>query len=535
MEPRLGIYIHIPFCASKCGYCDFYSCAGAADRMADYQHALLEHIEESAGRIAPAYIDTVYFGGGTPSFYGAARLIELLDAVKATGRLLKRAEVTVEVNPDSVRLHDLRALHKAGFNRLSIGMQSANNDILKMIGRRHSFHQVEMAVKNARTAGFDNVSLDLIYGLPSQTRSDWADTLAKAIALRPEHISGYGLKLEEGTPMYELKDSPLIPSDDEQADMYLCMVDELRRYGYEQYEISNFSIPGYESRHNLKYWQLDDYMGFGPGAHSCIGRTRYSYVRDLDRYIAGVLHGEDMIDEYETIGDFERAAEYLMLGMRTVHGVSRAEYARLYRSDFSGIAQQLETFVRSGWAVADGERWHFTPAGFLISNVLIGKLLEAERDSLIDRVDADGADVDRVAPAALHHVERTHFAAHEIAQVEKAILFLAEHFDEVVARAAGEVGHGDVIMPDGAVDALVERAVAAAGIYPQLLAGSGLGLDLRARIHGRGRDVDLIGVRAALEREARLLGHVFMPVLAAGDGVDDEQMFHSSIPALSTK
>ena len=311
MEPRLGIYIHIPFCASKCGYCDFYSCAGAADRMADYQHALLEHIEESAGRIAPAYIDTVYFGGGTPSFYGAARLIELLDAVKATGRLLKRAEVTVEVNPDSVRLHDLRALHKAGFNRLSIGMQSANNDILKMIGRRHSFRQVEMAVQNARTAGFDNISLDLIYGLPSQTRSDWADTLAKALALRPEHISGYGLKLEEGTPMYALKDSPLIPSDDEQADMYLCMVEELRRYGYEQYEISNFSIPGYESRHNLKYWQLDDYMGFGPGAHSCIGRTRYSYVRDLDRYLAGVLHGEDMIDEYETVGDFERAAEYL--------------------------------------------------------------------------------------------------------------------------------------------------------------------------------------------------------------------------------
>lgn len=141
--------------------------------------------------------------------------------------------------------------------------------------------------------------------------------------------------------MYALKDSPLIPSDDEQADMYLCMVEELRRYGYEQYEISNFSIPGYESRHNLKYCQLDDYMGFGPGAHSCIGRTRYSYVRDLDRYLAGVLHGEGMIDECETVGDFERAAEYLMLGMRTVHGVSRAEYERLYRSDFSCIAQQL--------------------------------------------------------------------------------------------------------------------------------------------------------------------------------------------------
>ena len=151
------------------------------------------------------------------------------------------------------------------------------------------------------------------------------------------------------------------------------------------------------------------------------------------------------------------------------------------------------------------------------------------------RVDADRADIDRVASAALHDVKGAHLAAHELREVEKALLLLTEHFDEVVARAAGEVRHGDVIVPDGAVDALVERAVAAAGIHPQLLAGSGLGRDLRARVHGRGGDVDLIGVRAALEREARLLGHVFVPVLAAGDGVDDEQMFHSSIPALSTK
>ena len=158
------------------------------------------------------------FGGGTPSFYGAARLSELLEAVRAAGGLLKRAEVTVEVNPDSVRLHDLRALHKAGFNRLSIGMQSANNDILKMIGRRHSFRQVEMAVQNARTAGFDNISLDLIYGLPSQTRRDWADTRAKAIAMRPEHISGYGRKLEEGTPKYARKDSPLSTAEEEQGE-----------------------------------------------------------------------------------------------------------------------------------------------------------------------------------------------------------------------------------------------------------------------------------------------------------------------------
>ena len=379
MEPRLGIYIHIPFCASKCGYCDFYSCAGAADRMADYQHALLEHIEESAGRIAPAYIDTVYFGGGTPSFYGAARLIELLDAVKATGRLLKRAEVTVEVNPDSVRLHDLRALHKAGFNRLSIGMQSANNDILKMIGRRHSFRQVEMAVQNARTAGFDNISLDLIYGLPSQTRSDWADTLAKALALKPAHISCYGLRLEEGTPMYdEYEGADILPSDDDQADMYLYAVDFLSRHGFRQYEISNFARPGYESRHNLKYWRLDDYIGFGAAAASNIGLLRYTYTHNVRKYISGVLGDKDIIAEQEELTPFDRASEYLMLGMRTAGGISREEYMSVYQSSFDKLEEMLEVFEENGWAVCDNGRWHFTPGGFLVSNVLIGVLLESQ-------------------------------------------------------------------------------------------------------------------------------------------------------------
>lgn len=380
MDARLGIYIHIPFCASKCGYCDFYSKAGCSDQMPRYQQALLTHIQEAAPRIAPAYIDSVYFGGGTPSYYGAKRLCEILETVKCTGRLLKNAEITVEANPDSMKPVELRQLRRAGVNRLSIGMQSANNDILKMIGRRHNYKQVEMAMKNARSAGFDNISLDLIYGLPSQTKSEWADTLAKALELHPEHISGYGLKLEPGTPMYAYNGSPLIPGDDEQADMYLCMVETLERYGYTQYEISNFCIKGYESRHNLKYWRLEDYMGFGPGAHSCMGHLRYSYVRDLDGYISGVLGNADMIDEYEQIGDFERGAEYLMLGMRTVYGISQQEYYSIYRSDFSGIEQTLREFQERGWAFEQDGRWRFTPSGFLLSNVLIGKLLEAQTD-----------------------------------------------------------------------------------------------------------------------------------------------------------
>ena len=368
MQPRLGIYIHIPFCASMCGYCDFFTCAGAAERMAEYQQALLEHIEESAGRIAPAYIDTVYFGGGTPSFYGAARLIELLAAVKATGRLLKRAEVTVEVNPDSVRLHDLRALRKAGFNRLSIGMQSATNDILKMIGRRHSYRQVEMAVENARTAGFDNISLDLIYGLPSQTRSDWADTLAKALALRPEHISGYGLKREEGTPMYALKDSPRIPSDDEQAEMYLCMVEELRHYGYEQYEISNFAKPGYEGRHNLIYWDCGDYLGLGPAAHSCMGGRRFYYPPDTAAFLN---------DAAAPVMDGSCGAEdYLILQLRLRKGLSLDAYKKLYGKEFSTAQLAfVQNCVRAGYASFDGRTLALTPAGLIVQNSILAQLL----------------------------------------------------------------------------------------------------------------------------------------------------------------
>ena len=400
MTDTLGIYIHIPFCASKCGYCDFYSSAMCEKEMPRYQRALLAHMEETLDALPPRLIDTVYFGGGTPSYYGAKRIIEALDVIKSSGRLLRDAEITMEANPDSMRPKELRALRRAGVNRLSIGMQSSNNDILKLIGRRHNFKQVQMAMHAARGAGFDNVSLDLIYGLPSQTRSDWEETLMRAMQLHPEHISGYGLKLEPGTPMAEeYADSPLIPDEDMQADMYLAMVETLRQYGYKQYEISNFSIDGYESRHNLKYWQLDDYIGFGPGAHSCVDGLRYSYVRDRERYVRCVLGGKgeaDILDEYEKIGDFERAAEYLMLGMRTTRGVSREEYTAIYNSSFDGIAAALDDYVRRGWAVEEDGRWHFTPSGFLISNTLIRAMLEAQTDELAERAPWMQPELDRV-------------------------------------------------------------------------------------------------------------------------------------------
>ena len=379
MRPRLGIYIHIPFCASKCSYCDFYSLANCENAMPDYQKALIAHMEESADAIKNYEVDSVYFGGGTPSFYGAGRIIELFDTLKLNGNVRLDAEVTVECNPDSMTYAELKKLRQEGVNRLSIGVQASDNDLLRLIGRRHTFQQAVRAFQEARRAGFDNLSIDLIYGLPSQTKSDWADSLSKVLELHPEHISCYGLKLEEGTRMYEeYKDSPILPSEDEQADMYSYAAELLERYGYRQYEISNFAAPGFESKHNLKYWNLDDYMGFGPGAHSCVGNLRYSFVRDLKQYMAGIRRKTSILDEYQQVEPLERAVEYLMLAMRTSRGVSEEDYRKRTQSDWKPIHKALRAFRTKGWAEETDGRWHFTVPGYLISNTLIGILLEVQ-------------------------------------------------------------------------------------------------------------------------------------------------------------
>ena len=383
-DKHLGVYIHIPFCASKCGYCDFYSLERCDKSIGKYQDALLKHIREASSTMTPYYIDTLYFGGGTPSYYGGKRIAAIFNALKRAGKVLKSAEVTVECNPDSVSRHDLKIMKKEGVNRISLGVQSASDDLLKIIGRRHNFTQVKKAVELIRQEGFDNLSIDLIYGLPNQTKGDWAETLARVLDLEPDHLSCYGLKLEEGTPMYdEYKDSPVIPSDDEQADMYLYAVETLTHYGYQQYEVSNFARRGKACRHNMKYWDMDDYLGFGPGAHSCMGNTRFSFVRDLYAYIKGVNGDGDILDEYEKLDELDRASEYLMLGMRRSRGISAEEYHRIYRSDFAPIEALLQEYEKDGWTRQFDGRWCFTPQGFLLSNILIGSLWEAQAEHRI--------------------------------------------------------------------------------------------------------------------------------------------------------
>ena len=387
-QEKLGIYLHIPFCRSKCDYCDFYSLAGRGEREMDRcQKALLAHIRETAQLAGDLAVDSVYFGGGTPSFYGYKRLRALLAEVKKRFRVERGAEITLEANPDSVDFKALRALRRAGFNRLSLGMQSACPGELEAVHRPHTAGQTDQAVAAARKAKLKNLSLDLIYGLPGQTEENWRATVEHALSLEPEHLSCYGLKVEQGTPLAgRVAAGERLPGDDAQADFYLWTVKRLAQAGYEQYEISNFAKPGYESRHNLRYWLMRPYIGFGPGAHSDFGGRRYAWVRNLDGYVDGVLKGGRILDSEERIPRRERGGEYLMLGLRTARGIEEWEYRGNYFMDFSPLEARLKEFEAQGWARRTPEgRWRLTPEGFLLSNQLIGDLLQRqEQASLSD-------------------------------------------------------------------------------------------------------------------------------------------------------
>ena len=373
----LGLYLHIPFCRQKCVYCDFYSLAGNEARMDEYVEALCAHLVQAAPSAAAHTVDTVYFGGGTPSYLGAPRLIRILDTVFQHYSVSADAEITLEANPDSAGDPEiLKSLRQAGFNRISLGMQSACAEELKEIGRIHTPEQVGIAVSAARSAGFDNLSLDLIYGLPRQALARWKENLAAAVALNPEHLSCYGLKVEEGTPLFARRETAELPGDEAQADMYLHTVEFLAAHGYPQYEISNFSRPGRQSRHNLKYWILGEYLGFGPGAHSDFGGVRFAYDRNLSAYLKGVLSGSPAYSEREEIPASQRDAEWLMLNLRTVRGLDPAEFESRFHRSFDPFLPFLTQCQQAGYAALEEGRWHLTAEGFLLSNQIIGELLD---------------------------------------------------------------------------------------------------------------------------------------------------------------
>lgn len=379
----LGIYVHVPFCRSKCQYCDFYSLVCKDDALMDsYLDAICAHIKE-AGALAPGYrVDSIYFGGGTPSFFGADALAIILTTIRRNFDVSGDAEITFEANPDSVSDRLLRRMYAEGFNRVSLGVQCDDDAILKKLGRPHTFAQAVTAYQRIRKAGFRNVSLDLMYGLPGQSLEAWQSTLENVLTLKPEHISCYGLKVEEGTPLYEYKDFAGLPSDDTQADMYLAAVEILRSRGFRQYEISNFSRKGLYSRHNLKYWTGGEYLGFGPSASSDFAGKRFTLVRDLQEYIQGIQTGGNVMEDIQEIPLRERAGEYLMLRLRTSVGIRGDEYEKQFLLPFAPIEEVLyrhRTYYRAERS-SDG-RWTLTPKGYLVSNDIISDLLLAQDDS----------------------------------------------------------------------------------------------------------------------------------------------------------
>ena len=379
----LGIYVHVPFCRSKCQYCDFYSLTAKDDKlMENYLNAILAHIRE-CGPLAPGYrVDTIYFGGGTPTIFGAEGMATILSMIRRCFDVDSNAEITFEANPDSVTDSLLHRLKAEGFNRVSLGVQTDNDKLLKELGRPHDYAQAVNAISRIRHAGFKNLSIDLMYGLPGQTLNDWKDTLERVLPMMPEHVSCYALKVEEGTPLYQYKDVCGIPDDDTQADMYLAAVEILRAKGYRQYEISNFARKGLYSRHNMKYWTGGEYLGFGPSASSDFAGKRFTMVRDLPAYILGIKNGGEVIEEMDEIPLRERAGEYLMLRLRTSTGIIREEYEHKFLLPFDPIEDALERNRAMGYAARNTEgRWRLTPKGFLVSNSIISDLLMVQDQS----------------------------------------------------------------------------------------------------------------------------------------------------------
>ena len=380
----LGIYVHVPFCRSKCQYCDFYSVTEKEDKLIDqYLDAVCSHIRQS-GKLAPGYkVDTIYFGGGTPSFLGAEGLSLILATIRKSFKVASDAEITFEANPDSVSEKLLKRLAGEGFNRVSLGIQSDDDDMLRRLGRPHTYGQAVTAVSRIRKAGFRNLSVDLMYGLPGQTLAAWEETVRHVLTLAPDHISCYGLTLEEGTPMHRCRDALELPDEDAQSDMYLRCIDILNRKGYRQYEISNFARKGMTSRHNYKYWLGEEYLGFGPDAASDFAGKRFTMVRSLRDYVKGIRENGQVVAELVEIPRRERAGEYLMTRLRTTDGIHGEEYFKRFLLPFAPLEAKLKEFQSRGLATCDEYgNWRFTPEGFLLSNDLISDLLLIQDQSV---------------------------------------------------------------------------------------------------------------------------------------------------------
>ena len=363
---KLGLYVHVPFCDGKCPYCDFYSLRGSEERMSEYTDSVIGHIQTYASELNRR-ADTLYFGGGTPNLLGAQRLSALIAAARE-GFALENAEITVEVNPAEDLSGFLKELHAAGANRLSIGLQSANEDELQLLGRRHTALQAAQAVRDAQNAGFGNISLDLMLSIQNQTKESLLKSIEFCAEENIQHVSAYLLKIEPHTAYYKHREELHVPDDDAASELYLFACRELEKHGFMQYEISNFAKPGFESQHNLKYWHCEEYLGIGPAAHSFVDGRRFYYNRSIGEFVGGGSPVQD-----GTGGDFE---EYAMLALRLTEGITDENCrARFNFGIPDSVRKVADKYEKIGLTASTPGGFRLTKKGFLVSNTLLAELL----------------------------------------------------------------------------------------------------------------------------------------------------------------
>lgn len=374
-----GIYIHIPFCKQRCNYCDFYKVIDLKN-TGRFTEALCRELTQRSNYLNSASVHTIYFGGGTPSVLKNDQFKAIFSTIFQHFRVENDAEITLEANPDDLTPEYLNTLASLPFNRISIGIQSFNDDELKSVNRRHTASQALQAVTDARFAGFHNISIDLIYGLPGQSFEQWKSNLHQAFTLEPEHISAYGLTYEEGTGLWKQRQKGLVTEtpDEVMLQMYRYMLLQMNEKGYDAYEISNFSKPGFRSRHNSSYWEMIPYLGAGPSAHSYNGNERHWNISNLIRYMEAIEAGNEYT-EGEELSENDACNDYVMVRLRTREGINQEDALKRFGSEYlKWLILQADKYIQSGHLIHQHDHLFLSYIGIEISNTIIAHLMKTD-------------------------------------------------------------------------------------------------------------------------------------------------------------
>ena len=381
MRRELELYIHIPFCVKKCAYCDFLSGPASNQQIEEYVQALIEEIRYYKEFVKKYEVSTVFWGGGTPSLLTGEQMKALMETLGQTFFIRQNAEITMEANPGTVTVEKLLACQKAGINRISFGLQSVNNEELKMLGRIHTYEEFLESYEAARKAGFQNINVDLISAIPKQTVSSWEQTLQTIISLQPEHISAYSLIVEEGTTFAKLygegcKLEHLLPTEEDERRMYERTEELLREAGYHRYEISNYAKEGYECQHNLGYWERKEYLGLGLGASSLIEETRFHNTDEMEEYLRDASNPILLRRGQEKLDRQEQMEEFVFLGLRKIRGIQEEKFAEMFGEDiWDCYGKNLERVIKEGLLEREEGVLRLTRKGIDVSNYVFYEIL----------------------------------------------------------------------------------------------------------------------------------------------------------------